>query len=344
MTNGLRRAVMIGFAAATAALPACTTNLATGRTQLNLLSRSEEIAMGAGAMPEMIDEYGGEVADATARAYVTEVGTTLSRQTESDYASLPWEFTLLDSDVLNAFALPGGKVFISRGLAERLSNEAELAFVLGHEVGHVTAQHVDERLSRQYALAIGGTLVGAAAQRSEAEWAQLGGQLLIGGAGVYALSFDRNQESEADALGIRYMTRAGWNPIGAQQAMQVLADAAKGASRPPEFLATHPNPETRLQRIGRILKADHPGALTNPQQNTNPSAYQSRMLSRLAAAPSETGPATTALAAGTPRPRLGVIPVPAGLEHAAQAQSHPAWCTICALKKDREVRTAIESE
>ncbi|MEZ6318895.1 MAG: M48 family metalloprotease [Phycisphaerales bacterium] len=279
----LRRVVVLGFAGMLAALPACTTNAATGRSQLNLLSRSEEIAMGEGAMPEMIQEYGGAVTDPTVTGYVAEVGGKLTQQTESNYAELPWEFTVLDSDVLNAFALPGGKVFISRGLAEKLNNEAELAFVLGHECGHVTAQHVDERMSRQYALAFGGALVGAVAQRSEAEWAQLGGQLLISGAGVYALKFDRNQESEADSLGIRYMAKAGWNPIGAQQAMQVLADESKNASRPPEFLSTHPNPETRLVRIGQILESEHPDALTSPDRNTNPTRYQNKMLSRLAA-------------------------------------------------------------
>jgi predicted Zn-dependent protease len=117
-----------------------------GERQFIALSRSQEIAMGTEAQPQLTEQYGGEVADQIATGYVTEVGQAMAALTEGDYPSLPWEFTLLDSDVINAFALPGGKVFLSRGLAARMRDEAQMAGVIGHEIGHVTARHINDRV------------------------------------------------------------------------------------------------------------------------------------------------------------------------------------------------------
>ena len=102
----------------------CETNAATGRPQYLRYNRDEEIQLGSEATPELTKEYGGKVANPELQAYVTGIGQRLSQQTEADNPTLPWEFTLLDSDVINAFALPGGKVFFSRGLAEKMTNEA----------------------------------------------------------------------------------------------------------------------------------------------------------------------------------------------------------------------------
>jgi predicted Zn-dependent protease len=128
------------FAALFVFAAGCRYNPATGRSQLLLMSSEDAIALGTESKPALILEYGGEVESAQLRSYVSLVGHSLASLTEADYPQLPWEFTVLDSDVINAFALPGGKVFASRGLLARLDSEAQMAGVLGHEVGHVTAQ------------------------------------------------------------------------------------------------------------------------------------------------------------------------------------------------------------
>ena len=274
----------------------CSTNPATGRSQFDLfLSPDEEVAMGEGAKGELTTEYGGAVADQSVQAYLAEVGSKLTPHTEGDNPDLPWEFTLLDSDVVNAFSLPGGKVFVSRGLVEKFDNEAELAAVVGHEIGHVTARHINERMNRQYAIQIGGSLLGAIASGGESTWGQLGAELLVNGAGVYSLTFDRAQENEADALGIRYMTRAGYNPIGSLESMQVLADLAATGDRQPEFLSTHPYPENRVELIRDILRKEHPKALESPDTDVFPDRFRTRMLARLAALPPAPDAARVAL-------------------------------------------------
>jgi predicted Zn-dependent protease len=266
-------------------LGACTTNPATGRTQLNLLSRSEEIQIGQEAAPELIISYGGRVPSDQLQAYVTNIGMKLAAQTEGDNPSLPWSFIFLNSDVINAFALPGGQVFITRGLVERMDNEAQLAGVLGHEIAHVTARHANNRLTRQMGLsvaaAIGGAVIG------DDQDLQLLVNGLVTGAGVFALTFDRGQETESDILGMRYMSRAGYDPTGQLQVMEILAEASQGP-RQPEWLSTHPLPETRIERIRELLGGEFQQAVANPANGLYPERFQSTMLSTLNSLPPAT--------------------------------------------------------
>ena len=263
----------------------CTTNAATGDTRFNSLSRSEEIALGTEAMPQLVAEYGGEVSNAGARQYLTEVGSKLAAQTEADYPTLPWEFTLLDSDVINAFALPGGKVFMSRGLAEQLDSEAALAGVLGHEVGHVTAEHIDERMTRSMGVEVLAGVVGAVAGQSESAVVAQALPQIVGTAGQgYLLKFGRDQESEADSLGLRYMTRAGYQPSALLDVMEVLVSASQ-SGRQPEILSTHPYPETRIERITHALQGEYAAAAADTSLQMGESAYQSRLLRPLAWTP-----------------------------------------------------------
>jgi predicted Zn-dependent protease len=139
----------------TIALAGCSTNPSTGRSQLDLVSSDQVAAMGEQATPELIQEFGGEARSPELRRYVTNVGKRLAKQIEPEYKDIKWEFHTLESDVINAFALPPGNVFITTGLLSRLSNEAELAGVLGHEMGHITAAHVDERVSQQMLAELG---------------------------------------------------------------------------------------------------------------------------------------------------------------------------------------------
>lgn len=258
-----------------AILAGCSTNPTTGRSQFNMLSRDQEIAMGVQAKPEMLKEFGGEVQSAELRAYVEEIGRKLAAQTEGDNPSLPWEFTLLDSPVINAFALPGGKVFVSRGLASKMTNEAQLAGVLGHEIGHVTARHINDRVARQTGASLGVGLIGVAVGGDVVS------QVLGEGVGLFLMSYDREQENEADALGVRYMTRVGYNPIGQLQVMQILAREA-GGGKQPEMLSTHPLPETRIRRLQNILATEYSFTQNNPQFRTGEEEFRSRFLNKLA--------------------------------------------------------------
>jgi len=265
----------------------CSTNPTTGRSQMALLSRDREIALGEGAKSELTSEYGGAVADAQLQAYVARIGHALAATTESDSPSLPWEFTLLDSDVINAFALPGGKVFMSRGLAARMTNEAQLAAVLGHEVGHVTARHSNERISQ--AMLVQGLVVGAAvgAAQSDEKWLQSAVPVVVGFGGQgYLLKFNRDQELEADALGVRYMVRNGYNPLGALQVQEILGAAAGEGSRPPEFFSTHPYPERRIEQINRLLRGEYAYTQDRPDEfKLHEERFQREFKSRLASLP-----------------------------------------------------------
>ena len=261
-------------------LTGCTTNPTTGRSSYYALSREEEIAIGQQSKPSMIAEFGGEVARADLRQYVTDVGMRLVAtigQDDPSMVNLPWEFTLLNSDVVNAFALPGGKVFMSRGLAQRMTNEAQLAGVLGHEIGHVTAQHTSERFGdaqRTGLIAgIGSILVGATLGVDVSGLANQASELTLA-------SYGRDQENEADALGMRYMERAGYNPIGQLQVMQILASLDKNG-RPPEMLSTHPYPEKRIENIQGKLRNEYAATQNNPNYRTGEQEFRANFLSKI---------------------------------------------------------------
>lgn len=238
-------------------LGGCVTNEATGKTTLNLISEEKEIAIGTDAEPQFIEENGGLVPSEKLTAYVSKLGHELAAVSERP--DLPWNFNVLNSSQINAFALPGGKVFMSRGLLEKMTNEAQLAGVLGHEVGHVTAQHVNARMSQALivqGIAIGATVAGEATDDDTLRILGVGAGV---GGGVYLLKFNRDQESESDELGVRYMTSLGYNPNGQVQVMQILKEAAGGGGGP-EFLATHPLPQTRIDRLQKLIAEKYPQA------------------------------------------------------------------------------------
>lgn len=264
--------------------------LGLGGCGLKLLTWDQEVAMGLEAAPQMTAEFGGATPDDTVQAYVDEVGAKLVDGIEQDVPSdLPWSFTLLDSGVINAFALPGGQVYISRGLAERFSSEAEMAGVLGHEIGHVTARHGNQRISAQIGLNLlltGASIaVGAADEDSVLrEYGSLAVPGLSIGSNVLLLKYGRDEELEADMLGMRYMARAGYNPIGQRRVMETL-QAASGPRSQPEWLSTHPASSTRIARIDELLATEFAGTQRNASFVTNEAAYERRMLARLARLP-----------------------------------------------------------
>lgn len=285
----------------------CTTNAATGKLQFNWLDRSQEIALGTQSMTELTQSYGGPVSSTPLQSYVANIGRELASHTEADYPDLPWEFTFLDSGVINAFALPGGKVFISRGLAERMTTEAQLAGVLGHEIGHVTAEHADKHVTRQLALQGLATAGAVIAGVQEDEWIGVGMGVLVNGAGVYSLRFGRDEELEADRLGVRYMARAGYDPKGQLEVMQILKEASGGSSQP-EFLSTHPAPDRRIKQMKQLLADEY--AYT--QGNAAFGEYRDRFQTRFLAP-------------------LSDQPPPADASTALLMDPH-RWCAVCRAK------------
>lgn len=290
-------------------LTGCVTNEATGKKQFNFLSRQDEIALGKEAGPELTTSYGGAVPSPALDAYVTGVGMKLVATTEGDYRTLPWKFTLLNSDVINAFALPGGQVFISRALAEQFESEAELAGVLGHEIGHVTAEHGDRAVARQVGLTA--LAVGASILAGDDQNMQIATGAVITGAGVYALSFSREQENEADGLGMRYMVAAGYDPVGMLRVMQVLAKASEGNSQW-EILSTHPDPKSRIKAIEKRINGKYAATQGNPQYGMYEARFQTDFLAPIKRLPP---------APKSPQARLDLSAPQTWCAHCAQAHS-----------------------
>jgi len=257
----------------------CSTNPATGRAQLNMLSEAEEVSIGEQAAPEFLAGNGGEIPDEQIRAYVSAMGHEMAAISERP--DLPWEFFVIDSAQINAFALPGGKVFMSRGLMQEMTNDAQLAGVLGHEIGHVTAQHIGQQMSQR--MVVSGLLIGlgVAAQTSDEDWVKILGVGAGAGGTLYLLSYGRDQESESDELGVRYMSAVGYNPVGQLQVMQILAKASEGADLPPEILSTHPLPETRIRRLEKHLDERYPDHRQTGRYKLGVESFQTNVLDRL---------------------------------------------------------------
>lgn len=241
----------------------------------SMLSREDEIRLGEENAPKFLAASGGAVADAQLNAYVAQVGMKMVEQVPVDQRrGLPWEFYVADSSIINAFALPGGKIFITRGLMDRLSNEAELAAVLGHEVGHVVHEHIGKQMSQQ---AITQGLLSVVGSVTDTQWVDI----LGGTAGnLYLLKYGRGQELEADRAGLHYLAQAGYNPAGMLGVLLVLQKAGSGG-RSIEMFSTHPHPETRIEQIRELIATEFAGTQDNPQYVLNEAQYQANAMQRL---------------------------------------------------------------
>jgi predicted Zn-dependent protease len=240
------------------------TNEVTGKRQSIAMSVDREKALGLQAAPEMAAKMGGRIDPERSRAarMVEEVGQRIVSRSDAGKSAYAdnFRFSLLnDSETINAFALPGGPVFITLGLYEKLDTEAQLAGVLGHEIGHVVGRHAAEHLAKSQlgqsiATAVG---VGASDERGRGRSAMIMAQMVDQ---MFQLRFTRTDESEADTLGLEYMAQAGYDPSGMLDVMNVLKEAAKG-NRQPEFLSSHPLPETRIQAIKDYLEKNYPDGI-----------------------------------------------------------------------------------
>jgi len=233
---------------------ACATNPATGKRQINLMSEAQEISAGQEADAQVKNEM-GVYNDANLQAYISSIGMKLAAVSERP--TLPWHYTVADTPAVNAFALPGGPIYITRGILPFLNDEAQLAGVLGHETGHVTARHA----AQQYTRAVGGT-IGLVALGIFVPGGQQIGGVAEQGLGVLFLKYGRGDESQADQLGVRYASRANWDPAGVPEMLATLGrlDEASGQSKGvPNWLETHPDPLQRVKDITPLVQQTSAG-------------------------------------------------------------------------------------
>ena len=264
------RPLLVAAALILAACGSQVVNPVTGRTEYSVMDEAAEIQEGAKAHEGVLQEY-GVYADPKLQAYVNDLGQKLAIQ--SHRANLKWTFTVLDSPEINAFALPGGYVYVTRGIMAYLDSEAELAGVMGHEIGHVTARHGAQRATRQQTAGIGvlaATVLGAVLEVGGVGGAtNIASQLSQTAATGYIASYSRDQESQADELGAEYLSRNRYNPQNMVDVIQALksqelfaADMAKAEGKPvtsaSNWFASHPANDKRLADI-KVFAAKYKG-------------------------------------------------------------------------------------
>lgn len=248
-----------------ALLSACATvtNPVTGEAERTVMNESQEIAQGQQAHQQVMAEY-ALYPDAAVQTYVNNLGQRLAAQ--SHRSELDWHFTVVDSPEVNAFALPGGYVYVTRGLMAYMDSEADLAGVIGHEIGHVTARHGAQRATRQQTAGLGvmaASLLGALLDSRMPGVGQLAGQLSQGVAAGYVANYSREQELQADQLGAEYLSRNHYDPKNMVDVIKVLQSQeryaaeiaqAEGRAAAPQsnWLSSHPSNDQRLAEIAQI--------------------------------------------------------------------------------------------
>jgi predicted Zn-dependent protease len=238
--NALRTFLAISLAIVAAG---CATNPATGKRQISLMSENKEIEIGRQMDAEVRRDM-GVYRDEKLQQYVEEIGMKLAH--DSPRPNLPWHFTIVDSPAINAFALPGGYIYITRGILPFLDNEAQLAGVLGHEIGHVAARHSAQQYTRSAGTSLG-VLLGSIFVPQVGAF----GQLAETGLSMMFLKYSRENELEADALGTEYAAAGGWDPAQVPALLTTLAriEAVSDRSGTPNWLQTHPQPENRVAKV-----------------------------------------------------------------------------------------------
>jgi len=225
----------------------CARNPVTGKSELSLVSESQEIQMGQQGAKEVAQTI-GFYNDAKVQSYVADIGKRMAA--ESERPNLPWEFHVVDDASVNAFAIPGGFIYVTRGLMSSINNEAELATVVGHEIAHVTNRHSVQQISKSQ-LAQLGLGIGSILSSDIAKFGQLAGA----GLGLLFLKYGRDAENQADEGGFRYALGQSYDVREMPKVFQTLGRISEtgGGGRLPEWLATHPDPGNRIKHIGKML-------------------------------------------------------------------------------------------
>ena len=253
-------------------LAACATNPATGKKEFSLMSEAQEVQLGQ-EMDVQVKREMGIYEDANLQRYVSEVGLRLARASERP--NLPWEFTVVDEPAVNAFALPGGKIYLTRGILPFLNDEEQMAGVLGHEIGHVTARHSAQQYTKATSAGVGLALLSIFVP--EARPIQGVAETALG---VLFLKHGRDDELQADRLGAQYSAKTGWDPRGVAGMLRTLQrlDVASGSRKGvPNWLSTHPAPGDRVERVLAFINENPTAVGTSGGRRTDESAYLRHM-------------------------------------------------------------------
>jgi len=240
----MRKTVRFLLPALLAGILACVTNPVTGKKEFSLVSESQEVALGKEADPAIVAEYGA-YEDQALQAYVEDVTMRLARV--SHRPGLDWHVRVLDSPVVNAFALPGGYVYITRGILAHLDSEAQMAGVLGHELGHVTARHGAQSMTRETFWGLPLRVIGSISDQLSSVT-----EVAAQGLGLLFLKYGRDAEEQSDELGVTYSVRAGYDPRAIPATYAMLKRVSEGGSKLPVFLSTHPDPGGRETRTAQL--------------------------------------------------------------------------------------------
>lgn len=252
----MRRTLLALFLPLALLAGGCATNPVTGKTELSLIPEAQEIEIGKEEAKKTVESI-GLLPNPGVQKYVGDLGLAIAKQSERP--NLPWQFQVLDDPAVNAFALPGGFIFVTRGILTYMNSEAELVSVLGHEIGHVTAKHSVSQMSKASIAEIG---VGVTSLIIP-EIAEGGlGELTGAGLGLLFLKFGRDDERQADELGFRYMVQRGYDPRQMAAMFTTLERYGKiaGGGDVPEWASTHPAPENRVGATMARVKNLPPGA------------------------------------------------------------------------------------
>ncbi len=244
----------------------CAVNPITGEEELMFISENQDVEIGRKYAPEIEKQLGGKIDDASLQDYIDSVGQRIARI--SHRPNWEYHFTAVEHKMINAIALPGGYIFVTKGMLEKLTTEAQLAALLAHEIVHVTARHSSAAISRQMGLSFllfGATAAGAKIPQEAGLALQLIG-----------LKYSRENERMADVAGLDYMVVAGYNPYGAVELHQMLQKQDK--VRPAEFLSSHPSPKNRIISLNARIQTRY-GGLEGLRIGKN--AYRSAVLDRL---------------------------------------------------------------
>jgi predicted Zn-dependent protease len=269
-SNGLKARLFIalaivGFAVLSYYLKPGDMNEVTGEVErVALIDPEEEIQLGLQAAPEMVDMHGGQSRDRGGQQTVNIIGNQLLDALDRDLAQHDrhnpyrdaFRFTLLaDPQTVNAFALPGGPVFITQALYDKFTTKGQLAGVLGHEIGHVLARHANKQMARQGMFqGIAGAVGVLGGDMNSAQMGQMVSSVL-------STSYGRDAELESDKWGVRLMAMAGYDPNSMIDVMQILDEASGGRGGPPEFLSTHPKPANRVEYIKQVIAEEFPNGV-----------------------------------------------------------------------------------
>ncbi len=264
-SNGFKTRLIIGLVIAAFALfkyfSSSSVNEITGEKQHINITPEQEIQLGLDGRNYMIQESGGLYQDPEVQQYIDLMGKRIIENSDASKTPYQYEFHVLaDPNQVNAFAMPGGQIFITAGLLKRLENEDQVAGVLGHEIGHVVARHSAQQMAKQdltQGLAGAAGVVGG--DMNSAQYAQMIGNMVN-------MKYGREDELESDELGVRFMVQSGYDPHALIRVMEIL-DEASGGQAPPEFQSTHPSPENRVQRIKEAI--DKYGGSATPNSNSN---------------------------------------------------------------------------